>query len=343
MPAAKQAFEALSAPGHYNFQIVHADKMLWRCHASLRNVREIGAGELGSTLRGNPNAKLLSGRATNGETMSIDTKKCFVLSLEGTVFTGETPVRGTIFFIREFWKKTDFYFLNNDTSKDSAACLEKLNYFGIPADETHLLSPTLSLVDYLQSADISVAYLVGTKDYYSELKTRLPGLELTNPAGDHMDHLLDNLLFSEKTVAESQAVIVAFDTELAYQKLVVAVQLLQQPDVAFLAISGPATSPSQSGPLPDTGSLLALLQAATARKPDRLFGSPMQEMLYPALDRFPKSAIAVVSDNLSRDKALADNAGIDFILVLSGETTMKQAHDEQVQPWKIAKDMGEFI
>ena len=275
--------------------------------------------------------------------MSIDSKKCFALSLEGTVYNGNTPVRGTLSFIREFWKKADFYFLNNDTSNSSAACLEKLQGLGIPAEAKNLLSPTQPLADYLQVAGIDVAYLVGTKDYYAELKAHAPGLMLTNPAGDHMDHLLDSLLRGEKTVAESQAVIVAFDTELVYQKLAVAVQLLQRRETLFLAIAGPATSPSPDGPLPDTGSLLALLEKATNRRPDRLFGVPMQEMLNPALDIFPKSAVAVVGDSLARDKALADNAGVDFILVLSGETTMKQAHNEASQPWKIVKDMGAFV
>ena len=274
--------------------------------------------------------------------MSIDSKKCFVLALEGTVYARGGPVRGTVTFIWDFWKKADFFFLNNDTSRGPEICLERLYALGIPAEEEQILSPTLSLVEYLRAAGITVAYLVGTKEYYGTIKALMPELELTNPAGDHMDHLLDNILRGEKTVEESQAVIVAFDTELVYQKLAVAVQLLQHPEVQFLAIHGPATSPSPNGPQPDTGSLLALLEIATMRRPNRLFGAPLQEMLDPVLDRFPKSTVAVISDNLPRDKALADNAGVDFILVLSGETTLKQAHNEPEQPWMIVKDMGEF-
>jgi ribonucleotide monophosphatase NagD (HAD superfamily) len=39
------------------------------------------------------------------------------------------------------------------------------------------------------------------------------------------------------------------------------------------------------------------------------------------LERFAPEEIAVVGDRLYTDKAIADNAGVDFVCVLSGETT----------------------
>ncbi len=39
------------------------------------------------------------------------------------------------------------------------------------------------------------------------------------------------------------------------------------------------------------------------------------------LAKFKPEEIAVVGDRLYTDKAIADNAGVDFVCVLSGETT----------------------
>jgi ribonucleotide monophosphatase NagD (HAD superfamily) len=56
-------------------------------------------------------------------------------------------------------------------------------------------------------------------------------------------------------------------------------------------------------------------------KPTHVFGKPSPSLLKTVLDRFAPEEIAVVGDRLYTDKAIADNAGVDFVCVLSGETT----------------------
>jgi ribonucleotide monophosphatase NagD (HAD superfamily) len=56
-------------------------------------------------------------------------------------------------------------------------------------------------------------------------------------------------------------------------------------------------------------------------KPSHVFGKPSPTLLAPVLEKFRPEEIAVVGDRLYTDKAIADNAGVDFVCVLSGETT----------------------
>jgi ribonucleotide monophosphatase NagD (HAD superfamily) len=56
-------------------------------------------------------------------------------------------------------------------------------------------------------------------------------------------------------------------------------------------------------------------------KPSHVFGKPSPTLLAPVLAEFRPEEIAVVGDRLYTDKAIADNAGVDFVCVLSGETT----------------------
>lgn len=46
-------------------------------------------------------------------------------------------------------------------------------------------------------------------------------------------------------------------------------------------------------------------------------------------------------DRLSTDKKLAENAGIDFILVLSGEATREDLAKEERQPTLVLEDLGQ--
>ena len=48
----------------------------------------------------------------------------------------------------------------------------------------------------------------------------------------------------------------------------------------------------------------------------------------------------MAGDRLSTDKKLAENAGIDSIVVLSGEATLEEALAEEVQPTVIAEHLG---
>lgn len=45
-------------------------------------------------------------------------------------------------------------------------------------------------------------------------------------------------------------------------------------------------------------------------------------------------------DRLMTDKKLAENAGIDFILVLSGEATQEDLNREAVKPALVVPDLG---
>jgi ribonucleotide monophosphatase NagD (HAD superfamily) len=78
--------------------------------------------------------------------------------------------------------------------------------------------------------------------------------------------------------------------------------------------------------------MLKFLEATNGMKPSHVFGKPSPSLLTPVLLQFGKDEIAVVGDRLYTDKAIADNAGVDFVCVLSGETTPKDLEAYQGTP-----------
>lgn len=255
--------------------------------------------------------------------MDINAKNCFVFDLDGTVYLSDVPIQGTIDFILRNREKKEIFFLTNNTSKNLADYTKKLARFGIDVGQERILSPLLPLVEHLQTQDIRHLYPVGNASFQSFLRERLPGVVFTSGA-------------------DCQAVVLAYDTELTYEKLATSCLLLQRPEVHFLSTHPDLVCPSVKGPLPDVGSFLKLYEAATGRLPEMVFGKPNTIVLSPVLKRFRRDEIVMVGDRLSTDKVLAENAGIDFILVLSGEAKREDLSALERQPTLIVEQLGEL-
>jgi ribonucleotide monophosphatase NagD (HAD superfamily) len=99
------------------------------------------------------------------------------------------------------------------------------------------------------------------------------------------------------------------------------IRTANQSPVGFVATHPDSCCPSERGPIPDIGGMMKFLEATNGMRPSHVFGKPSPTLLAPVLAEFAPDEIAVVGDRLYTDKAIADNAGVDFVCVLSGETT----------------------
>jgi len=253
--------------------------------------------------------------------MNINNKTCFVFDLDGTVYLGDHPIPGTIDFIKRNLGQREIFFLTNNTSKNLDDYVKKLAGFGIHVGLERILSPLLPLVDYLEEQKIHRIYPVGNSSFQAYLKQRMPQAVFTS--GD-----------------DCQAVVLGYDTELTYQKLAESCLLLQRPGVRFLATHPDMVCPSAKGPLPDIGSFIKLYEGATGRLPEMVFGKPNTLVLSPLLKRFRQENMVMVGDRLTTDKVLAENADIDFILVLSGEARREDLPSLERQPTLVLEDLG---
>lgn len=253
--------------------------------------------------------------------MDISAKNCIVFDLDGTVYLGDTPIQSTIDFIKRNQGKREIFFLTNNTSRSLADYTKKLARFGLDVGLARILSPLLPLVDYLKEHRITHLYPVGNTSFQAFLKERMPEVMFTSGA-------------------DCQVVVLGYDTELTYEKLATSCLLLQRPEVRFFSTHPDLVCPSDKGPLPDTGSFVKLYEAATGRLPELVFGKPNTRVLAPLLKRFRPDEMVMVGDRLSTDKLLAENAGIDFILVLSGEAKREDLPVLERQPTLVLDDLG---
>lgn len=253
-------------------------------------------------------------------------KKCFVLDLDGTVYLGDIPIQETVDFILRHWDTIDFHFLSNNTSKAPTTYVNKLTRMGIPTTLDRILSPVTPLIAHLRGNGIRTVYPVGNRDFVACLRERMPELNVLDYG-----------------VSEgAEAVVLAYDTELTYEKLTHAALLLQNPEVAYLATHPDLVCPSPQGPLPDAGSFMSLFETATGRRPQHIFGKPDPAVLGTLLQSYDRKDMVMVGDRLSTDKKLAENAGIDFILVLSGEAKLSDLPGLERQPTLVVDNLGQL-
>lgn len=256
--------------------------------------------------------------------MDLDAKRCFVFDLDGTVYMGDAPIPGTVSFIQKNLERFDIHFLTNNTSKNLRDYEKKLRGLGIEADLSRILSPLLPLANRLEREGIKEIYPVGNAAFIAYLQDRLPHLRLGSGP-------------------ECEVVVLAYDTELTYEKLKTSCLLLQRPEIRFWATHPDAVCPSPLGPLPDAGSFLALYEKATGRKPELIFGKPSPLILEPLLQRYAPAEMVMVGDRLYTDKVMAENAGLDFILVLSGESKRDDLPGLERQPTLVLEDLGPLL
>lgn len=253
--------------------------------------------------------------------MDLACKRCFVFDLDGTVYVGDVPVTGTVEFIKRNLERFDIHFLTNNTSKNLHDYVTKLRGMGIDLGIDRMLSPLIPLADAIEREGFEEIYPVGNENFREYLRRRLPDLRFG----------------ASDTCA---AVVVGYDTELTYAKLAESCLLLQRPSVRFWATHPDDVCPSPKGPLPDTGSFLALYEKAVNRKPEIIFGKPATLIVQPLLARYKPEEMVMVGDRLYTDKRMAENAGMDFILVLSGESTRDDLTALDRQPTLVVDDLG---
>lgn len=136
-----------------------------------------------------------------------------------------------------------------------------------------------------------------------------------------------------------------FDLSLTYEKLKTACSLIRK-GLPFIATHPDFNCPTPEGPIPDCGSMIALITASTGISP-KIIGKPYPQMIEALQAKYGlenPETVAMVGDRLYTDIKMANAAGILSVLVLSGESQFEDAKiaKPEEQPDLIVKNIGEI-
>ncbi|WP_458187611.1 HAD-IIA family hydrolase [Haladaptatus sp. NG-WS-4] len=249
----------------------------------------------------------------------LDSKEVVFFDLDGTVYLDDDLVddaRARIETLRE--SGVDVYFLSNNSSRWKDQYVAKLDALDVEADVDDVLLSTDGVIQHLEDVDEEV-YVLGTTAMRDALAAH--GVEV---GADDPEH-----------------VVVGFDTELTYEKAREATLAIRD-GATFLLAHPDAVCPTAAGMVPDCGSIGALVERATDRKPDRIFGKPNTEMIQHVLDRngYAPEDVVVVGDRLETDVQLAENVGCESVCVLTGDATRFDVERSDVCPTLVAPSVS---
>lgn len=111
----------------------------------------------------------------------------------------------------------------------------------------------------------------------------------------------------------------------------------------FIATNPDVTGPSAEGTLPATGSVAAMITAATGRHP-YFVGKPNPVMIRAALNRIGahSETTVMVGDRMDTDVKAGVEAGLRTHLVLSGSTTREEIDRYPFRPFRVHEGIGDL-
>lgn len=250
-------------------------------------------------------------------------KKVFFFDLDGTLYLGNKLFEGVIEIIKalqEHGKR--YFFLSNNSSKSTSDYLKKLNKLSLKATRENIILSQHPTISYLKKNNYTTVFLLGNESLKKEFIEEGFALSESNP----------------------EIIVLAFDQEMTYNRLVKASYLLQK-GLPYIATHLDDKCPTEDGFIPDAGGIAALLYKTTERMPV-VFGKPNKEMLLFKLREIgvkPQDAV-MFGDRLYTDIKMGISAGVTTCCVLSGETTLEMINkDKSEKPDYIINGIWEIM
>ncbi len=259
----------------------------------------------------------------------LNTKKLFLLDMDGTIYKEEELFSGTIETLTEIDKLGGTYiFITNNSSKSVSDYIEKMKKMGIYVDKDNFFTSTQATAKYLhKNYPRKMVYCQGTQSFLEELQK-------------------EGIMATDKVSDDAEVILVGFDTEITGQKIRNTCRMLQK-EIPYYATNPDVVCPVEFGYIPDCGSICMMYENATGRKPVYI-GKPKAIMIETVMQKYGYSCkdVVVVGDRLYTDIAAGVNAGVSTICVLTGEATVEDIIEGDIKPsftFESIADIGKIL
>lgn len=255
--------------------------------------------------------------------------KLFVLDMDGTVYIDDKLLNGAKSFINYLLENDkDFVFFTNNSSKSRELYVQKLEKLDIHVPIHKIMSSTDVMISYLhQNYKNKKVFALGNTSFIKSLSN--DNIALIN--------------YNARIDSIPDIVLVAFDTELDYNKLNLACHYIRN-GAEFLATHPDINCPCEYGYMIDCGAICEAISLSTGVKPVYT-GKPNSltlEMIA-KIKGYEYHEICFVGDRLYTDIACAVNHGAYAALVLSGETNREMLDISEIKPTAVFEDLGELL
>jgi len=255
-------------------------------------------------------------------------KRLFLFDMDGTIYLENELFDGA----KELFDVIDkrggkSVFITNNSSKSVDAYIDKLAKMGVKVDENSFMTSSQAAAKLINDKyKGQKIYCQGTKSLIAELKKN--GINVT-----------------EEYDESAKFILVGYDSELTYEKLITTSKMLTNlKDVPYYATNPDWVCPYSFGYVPDCGSMCFGLEKATGRAPIYI-GKPNPTMVELAVSKYgyPKEQTLVIGDRIYTDIESGVNAGVDTVMVLSGEATMEDYNKNEKKPTWVLNSIKDIL
>ncbi|XP_049778194.1 glycerol-3-phosphate phosphatase [Schistocerca cancellata] len=255
---------------------------------------------------------------------------------DGVLWLGSELIPGANIALNTFRNlgKKIFYVTNNST-KSREEYIDKFRKLGFVASEEEILSSSYLSARYLNDIGFKKkVYVFGTSGITKELDK--VGIRHTEVGPDPMVCDMGTLVSSKTNLdPEVGAVIVGFDEQISYPKILKAGSYLKNPDCLFLATNTDQQFPSKSNVvIPGAGCMVAAVECCAGRKP-KVIGKPgdyIRDYLIKKHNINPQRTL-MIGDRGNTDILLGTRCGFKTLMVLTGVSSLVD-----IEQWEKSDD-----
>lgn len=255
----------------------------------------------------------------------------YFFDIDGTLALGDQVIPGAIECLEALRRqKKTIRFLSNESTTDNLGHVRRLRKLGIQCTSEEVLT----------TIEATSAWL---GDNYPDARVFPIG------APDLRKNLIENQITVTDDPAKIDVVIASCDHHFSYPELALAFTAFYQYKKAILI----ATNPDRHGPtgpgeaLPDTGFVIAALEASANVKCQEVIGKPNPRMLLAELAKLgvaPEDAL-MVGDTFETDIQVAKRARTASAVTLTGDTSLAQvaAAGPEIRPTWVVDNLMQLI
>ena len=260
--------------------------------------------------------------------IQLKDKKLFLFDIDGTIAVGDTLYEGSKELINHIQSiGGSSYYITNNSTKSGKDYVDKFKTsFEIESTENQFVTSGFMTIRYLlEHYKTKKIFVLGTASFVGELRK-------------------NNLIVTETYESDITCVVVAYDSELKYTKLIEVCKVLSTMDVPFYGTNPDLCCPIDFGFIPDCGAICDMITSSTGKKPIYL-GKPSAEVANHCIKEsgFTPKETLVIGDRLYTDIACGINAGVDTCVVYTGEATPEEVAQTQYTPTYTFSNIKELL
>ena len=248
--------------------------------------------------------------------------KNYLIDMDGVLVTGKTPIPGADLFIQHMLDAgTKFLILTNNPLYTQRDLEHRLNTIGLKVPADHIFTSAMATARFLQSQNPNgKAYVIGESGLTQALHE--VGYVQTDTDPDY--------------------VVLGEVNTYNFEVITRAVRLINN-GAMFIATNPDSTGPTETGIVPSTGAMAALIEKATNRAPF-FVGKPNPLMMRSAIRYMGVHSedTVMIGDRMDTDIVAGVMSGLETILVLSGVSRREDVKRFPYRPTHILNSVADI-